>query len=353
MGWQDRDYNQSGAGSGTANPVLNALMGSVPLGTWFGIRVRVHASLIIFMVLTTLFESRLPYFDIRIRLFTMAALFLIILLHEFGHCFASRAVGGHPEEILMWPLGGLAFSGSPHRPWARFVTVAGGPAVNVLICVVIGVTLYLVYGGVVPINPFGSFKLDDELRVGYTPILAYWVYNTSYMLLLFNLLPIFPLDGGQLLQSTLWARIGYYRSMAISTVTGMVGAVVVGLYGLVTAGWMLVALAIAGFIECRRQRLMIREMGPDAMGEADMFEMSAYQSQEAAEPKRKRPSARAIKKAQKAAAEERAEQERIDEILAKVSARGMNSLTWLERRALKKATERQRQRDLELSRRYS
>jgi len=68
----------------------------------------------------------------------MGALFVIVLLHEYGHCFAARSVGGNAEEIILTPLGGLAMAYAPHDPWARFVTVIGGPLVNVAICAICG-----------------------------------------------------------------------------------------------------------------------------------------------------------------------------------------------------------------------
>jgi stage IV sporulation protein FB len=348
MGWQDRDYNQSGAGSGTANPVLNVLMGSVSIGTWFGIRVRIHATLII-LVIFRLLGSHVQGDDLADRAISMAALFAIILLHEFGHCFASRWMGGQPDDILMWPLGGLASANPPHRPIPTLVTVIGGPAVNVIICLITGLYLFLVVGDV-PLNPFNPVMVV-QMRPSQFSMYVGWVYLMSYYLLLFNLLPIFPLDGGQILQSSLWWKIGYYRSMLIACTTGMIGAVMLTMFGAVRFDLMLIFIGISSFVLCYQRRQMLREMGPEAMAEADLFELAAAESH--AEPKRKRLSARAIKKAQRAAAEERAEQERIDEILAKVSAQGMSSLTWTERRALKKATERQRQRDLELSRRYN
>ena len=69
----------------------------------------------------------------------MAILFVSVLLHEFGHCFGARIMGGRGEEILMWPLGGLAFADPPRRPWPQLVTTVGGPLVNVVICLVTGV----------------------------------------------------------------------------------------------------------------------------------------------------------------------------------------------------------------------
>ena len=62
----------------------------------------------------------------QVRAETMSIYFVIILLHEFGHCFAGRWVGGEADEILMTPLGGLAFARPPKRPLPTFITVAAG-----------------------------------------------------------------------------------------------------------------------------------------------------------------------------------------------------------------------------------
>src|SRR5690349_1215452 len=135
MSWRDREYNQSKYSGGTGNSLLWLLTGSVPLFRVFGIRVRLHASLIFCILLTIAFGGT-EGFAIVDRMITMGALFLIVLLHEFGHCFAARSVGGSAEEILMTPLGGLAMAHAPRNPWGTFVTVAGGPLVNVLICAI-------------------------------------------------------------------------------------------------------------------------------------------------------------------------------------------------------------------------
>src|SRR5437763_7763906 len=131
MAWQDRPYYRDRSTS-AGGPLMWLLAGSVPLGTWFGIRVRMHASMVILIVLALLFPKALG--GVYLSLSSMAVLFSIVLLHEFGHCLASRSVGGDPIEILMHPLGGLASANPPQRPWPTFWTVAGGPLVNVLIC---------------------------------------------------------------------------------------------------------------------------------------------------------------------------------------------------------------------------
>jgi Zn-dependent protease len=349
MGWQDRDYNQSGYGRG-GHPILAALNGSLPLGTWFGIRVRVHAWLIIFILFTLMLDQSKGY-DLVSRLESMGMLFVIILLHEFGHCFACRWVGGTAEDILMWPLGGLAMAQPPHRPWPTLVTVAGGPLVNVAICALAAAALWIGAGQPVSLNPFNPYPIDTISRAVIGSAAwkgVWWTFVVSYYLLLFNILPIFPLDGGQLFQSMLWFRMGYYRSTLLACNTGMIGSAVLGLYGLFHLTFLIIFIAINCFMLCYQRRMMLRESGPGEWGDESGVDFSASLRPER---KTRRLSKRTIKRAQKLAAAEQAEQARIDEILAKVSAHGMQSLTWWERRTLKKATEHQRQRDLELTKR--
>src|SRR5690348_14191000 len=108
MGYQDRPYYRD-RGDLTFNPLTWLLYGSVPLFTVFGIRVRAHASLVLTAVLALVFGLG-PGFGWQDRVGSMIMLFLIVLLHEFGHCFTARWVGGEAEDILMHPLGGVALA---------------------------------------------------------------------------------------------------------------------------------------------------------------------------------------------------------------------------------------------------
>jgi hypothetical protein len=110
----------------------------------------------------------------------------------------------------------------------------------------------------------------------------------------------------------------------------------------------LAALAVMGFLNCFLYRRQLVAAGPEEY--ADETDYSAAYEQPTAPKRRRRVNRRAIKRARRIAQQEIAERQHIDAILAKVSANGMGSLTWRERRALHKATEHQRKRDLELSR---
>src|SRR5688500_10386944 len=204
MGWEDRPYYRDRPGQ-TGNPLMWLMTGSVPLFTVFAIRVRMHASLLVIMVLILLFGIGGFGETAAMRVQAVATLFGVILLHEFGHCFAARSVGGEANDILMTPLGGLAMAMAPRRPWPTFVTVAGGPLVNVVICLVCGIGLYFSVG-LFPLGPWTFGRFVPILYEGGWFQLAnylFYIYAVSWFLLVFNLLPIFPMDGGQLLQSVL------------------------------------------------------------------------------------------------------------------------------------------------------
>jgi Zn-dependent protease len=360
MGWEDRSYYREGRG--TSGGVLNwILSGSAPLFTAFGIRVRAHSSLVILAPLVLIFGFGGIGFTWQDRVAFVGALFLVVLLHEFGHCFTARWVGGHAEDILMSPLGGLAMASPPRRPLPTFLTIAGGPAVNVLICLVAGVYLVSI-GFRVPLD---LFNFSNPLSTGNYQRLGYIYYHYPYLvhigqfvfqlfavswgLFLFNLLPMYPLDGGQMLQAILWPHVGYYKSMKFSAVTGMVGAGALAIVGIYSGSMLMVFIAISCFMTCFNLNQQLKYAGPGGIDAPDEVDYSASIYAKDPKPRRKRKGWFARRAA--TLEEERAEQQKIDAILAKVSAHGMNSLTWLEKRALRRATERQRKRDLEMARR--
>jgi Zn-dependent protease len=363
MGWEDRPYyrDRSGPYSG---PLMWLVSGSVPMFTAFGIRVRAHASLLIFIICVLIFDHIDNIYTLQARALSMAILVGIVILHEFGHCFAARWVGGSANDILLSPLGGLAYASPPHRPGATFITVAAGPLVNVLICIVCGVAIYFLtptasmrlyldhpWHVIPPLNPFSPSMNPyvAHLLPGDAAFYFYWVYTVSYFLLLFNLLPIYPLDGAQMVQAAIWPSVGHHRSMMIATTTGMIGSVFLAMFGVLTGAWFLAILAGFLFFTCYQQRQQLKENAPEAWADSSTVDYTASIYGRPEKPRRRRINRRAINRARKIAHQEAVERERIDSILAKVSAHGMHSLTWGERRALRKATERQRKRDLELS----
>ena len=348
MGFEDRDYYRNAPRpDGFFGAVGHWLLyGRVPLFELFGIRVQMHSSLVITMVLMLLLRG--PGFTWQDQVISAVLLFLIVLLHEFGHCFGARWSGGDAEEIVLHPLGGLALT-RPLSTWrAHFITTVCGPLVNVAFCVVCGIGFYML-AGFVPWKPY--FITGPVVFRGWfnLPWLLFWLYQTNWMLLLFNLLPIYPLDGGRMTQELLWPRVGYYRSMLLAVNVGIIGAGIGAMLAIVWSSIGLLLLAIFGIMGCIQMKRMLLEVGPYGFSEYDDPITQSLQSSSSAD-RREAKRARAIAERQTKQAEQERQRKiddeaEIDRILAKVSASGMHSLSRSEQQTLKNATERQQKRD--------
>lgn len=210
-------------------------------------------------------------------------------------------MNGDADEILMWPLGGLAMTNPPHRPWPSLFSTMMGPAVNLAICIITGLTLAILNhsAGAIP-----WFPMRDGLRtyVPHDPVTYYiwWIFVVNYGLFVFNMLMVFyPFDGGRIVQELLWFKIGYYKSMMIATAIGMVGAIFVAAFGIAIGSLMFIMIAVFGFITCYRQRMQLKEVGPEEF--QDSIDYSAAYEQPAVPKRRHKISRRAIKKARRRA----------------------------------------------------
>jgi Zn-dependent protease len=173
-------------------------------------------------------------------------LFAFVLLHEFGHALVCRQVGGIARRIVLWPLGGLAYVSPPPRPTATLWTATAGPLVNAVL--------------VAPTA--GAWLLAYLLgwQTGY-PGLYHYLGITALMnavLLVFNLLPIYPLDGGQVLMALLWFAIGRVRSLLAVSALGLaagLAAMGVSVLGVLLGAWRresaLVSVLIAAYVVYR------------------------------------------------------------------------------------------------------
>ena len=195
--------------------------GAIPLFRLAGVDVSLHWSW--FLVAAYEIQSRKgDYSSILWNVLEYLALFLIVLTHEFGHAMACRQVGGTADKILLWPFGGVAYVDPPQRPGATLWSIAAGPLVNVVL-------LPALIGAVFAARAAGWPQTAPDF---YAFLRAVLYINGS--LLAFNILPIYPLDGGQILRSLLWFMLGRGRSLMVATILGFVG--IVGFFAL--ALWM-------------------------------------------------------------------------------------------------------------------
>jgi Zn-dependent protease len=191
--------------------------GTIRLFKFSGIQVYLHFTW--FLLLAYELTQRTGVYSSQVwAAYEYLALFGIVLLHEFGHALACRQTGGTADQIVLWPLGGIAFVNPPRRPGAMLWSIAAGPLVNVILLPILSIALAIVRPGA------GGSEAPDL----YVLVWHIWVINIA--LLIFNLLPIYPLDGGQILRALLWFPFGEIRSLQIASIVGLGGGGLLALY---------------------------------------------------------------------------------------------------------------------------
>lgn len=186
--------------------------GSIRLFRFAGVTVFLHWSWFV----VAAYEIQLRkgnYSSVSWNVFEYLAIFLIVLLHEYGHALACRQVGGNADRIVLWPLGGVAYVDPPPRPGATLWSIAAGPLVNVVLFPVL-LTVWLVGR-----SSGWAASMPDVYK------LVRAILYIDIGLLIFNIMPIYPLDGGQILRSVLWFVLGRARSLVVATILGLIGIV--------------------------------------------------------------------------------------------------------------------------------
>jgi Zn-dependent protease/CBS domain-containing protein len=167
----------------------------------------------------------------------LLALFACILLHEFGHILTARRYGVRTPDVILLPIGGVArLERIPDVPRQELLIALAGPAVTLAIVVALYFSLRL--SG----TPIRLTQLSPE-----DPFLAQLAAVNLY-LLLFNLIPAFPMDGGRVLRALLASRLGLVRGTRIAASLGQMLAMVGGLYGIIGNQPLLILIAFFVFL---------------------------------------------------------------------------------------------------------
>lgn len=178
----------------------------------------------------------------------MAALFVCVVLHEMGHSLVARRFGIPVREIILLPIGGVALLGkNPKKPIEELLIAVAGPAVNVVIALVLGVVLFA-QGTLQPgLGPevVGQPSLE-------TALLTLFVANVT--LVLFNLVPAFPMDGGRILRALLAMSMGFPKATRVAAGLGQVLAAVAGVAAVFSGNFMLALVALFVFFGASGER---------------------------------------------------------------------------------------------------
>lgn len=338
----------------------NPLTWSLPILRVGGVTVRLHLLFLAFIIVQlswAIVPSQQSVVDFKLTAIAMAVLVVVVLAHEFGHVLLCRLGDGTADEILMWPLGGLAACHPPHTPRAHFWTALGGLLVHVAILALAGPVLFLLtrdWNVLFP-NPLSplEFARDPAIARSMPLLVLYMVNALSIMVLAFNLLPMFPLDGGRLLHALLWNSKGWSGAMRICVRVGFVTGLALAAFGAIALAWPAVAVAALGLIACYQTDRQLA-FGDDLLDfESSRFALDGSIGEQAAsggeefdddhDADGSAPAgsgringATGTNNRRPAAANE------IDRILQKIADLGMTSLTAGERTVLERETERKR-----------
>jgi stage IV sporulation protein FB len=355
----------------------DVLSWSFPIGQLFGIMIRLHVVMPIVLIGLIGREwlregakeasSRAGAGAWMDAAMLMALIFVSVLLHELGHCFAARRMDGEADEVLLWPLGGLAFCRSlPHTPLAHFVTALGGPLVNFILCLLSGLLLSFAFehhyqpqfnpiwypyraGDNSIAMPLPTWNGAAEISSNFLAINLARLFWVNWLQLLVNVLLIgIPFDGGRMLQATLWPRLGHYQSSKVAIYSGFVIMLMVGLLSIVFTEPLLAFLTIFIFVSCAQEMMTLESAHEDSLFGYDFSQgYTSLEKDEPAPPRLKRQNfvqrwlaKRAARRLQQEQEQRLADDRRMDELLEKIQKFGKDSLTDEEHRFLKRVADR-------------
>ena len=211
---------------------------SLTVGYVYGTAVRIHVTFLLFLAwIWVAYYQRGGAGAAWEGVAFVALLFLCVLLHEFGHIFAARRYGVKTPEVTLWPFGGIArLERIPEKPSEELVVALAGPAVNVVIAAVLLVFL----GGNVGVE---HIEAIENPQASLLAKLA----AANIFLVVFNLIPAFPMDGGRVLRALLAMKMSHAQAtqMAASIGQGLaIGLGVLGIFG----NPMLIIIAVFVFL---------------------------------------------------------------------------------------------------------
>jgi Zn-dependent protease len=232
------------------------------IGNAFGIGIYVHWSFLLLLGFV-LFMVLQHGSGLLVGLFFVALvvmLFGCVVLHELGHALMAKVFGIPTRRITLFPLGGVAFlERMSEKPVEELLIALAGPAVNVVIAALLGVALYV---GGVDMSPdrINTLTQADPQLLVY-PIVEQFMIPLIGMnigMVLFNMIPAFPMDGGRVLRAALSALIGHLRATEIAASMGMGVSCLFIIFGILQSAPMLALVGLFVFFIARQELAAVR-----------------------------------------------------------------------------------------------
>src|SRR5947209_7360172 len=226
------------------------------LGEWFGIVVYMHVTFLLLLGWVALVSlgQGLGWVGALEGIVLILLVFACVVLHEYGHALTARRYGIRTRDITLLPIGGVArLERMPRDPVQELWVALAGPAVNVVIAAVL-MALILLLRGVPALAGAGLFG-GRPLHDGLLPELL----RVNIYLVLFNLLPAFPMDGGRVLRALLARRMAYERATRAAASVGQIMAFGFAFVGLLSNAFLLfIALFVYMGAEAEAQAVQVQ-----------------------------------------------------------------------------------------------
>lgn len=230
---------------------------SLQLGRFAGIRVQIHWTfwLLFLFIAFLVFSNQGTWTDLLWHSIFIVGLFFCVVLHEFGHALTAKKFGIDTRSITLLPIGGLAsLKKIPDNPTEEFLVAIAGPAVNVVIALILAL--------VVPVESYTGMDaeaLQEELSMITGNNIFFYLLTANIALVLFNLIPAFPMDGGRIFRALLSMKMGRIRATQIAASLGKILALVFFLYGLFY-GIILSVIAVFVWFGAHSENIMIQQI---------------------------------------------------------------------------------------------
>lgn len=222
---------QSGEPPSHGMPPAPTTPGSLFVVRMFGVPVRFHFTFVLLVILLVVYGMEGPS-GAESAIYVLA-LFLSVLLHELGHALVGRRYGIRTAEIVLFPIGGVARVERNPKPREELWIALAGPLVNIVLAVVL-------IGIAVAVS--GTIRWEKVFERKSGELLGQ-IAAGNLILALFNLLPAFPMDGGRILRAMLAIKRSETVATEIAARAGRILAMLMGIYGVASANYMLVFVA--------------------------------------------------------------------------------------------------------------
>lgn len=230
---------------------------SLKVGRFAGIKVQIHWTfwLLFLFVAFMILANDGSISDLIWNFLFVIALFFCVLLHEFGHALTARKYGIGTRSITLLPIGGLAsLEEMPENPAEEFYVAVAGPLVNVVIAL-------LLFPFVSLENYIGQNPevLQEQLAAIHAANFLFYLFFVNIALVLFNMLPAFPMDGGRIFRALLSMKYGRIRATKIASGLGKFMALVFFLIGLFYS-IILTVIAVFIWFGAHSENIMIQQL---------------------------------------------------------------------------------------------